>query len=92
MGSSEIHLDEEAKKTWEAFTSRVRDEASIDSFCEFLTRRYREHILKIALVWAALERSETIRLSHMEAAVAFGDFLFASVVHIFSLSSTLADE
>jgi hypothetical protein len=43
------------------------------------------------MVWAALEHSDTIKLSHMEAAVSFGGFLFESVVHIFSLSSTIAD-
>jgi len=90
-GSSKIHLEEEARKTWVAFSSRVRDEAGTDSFCAFLTRQFREHILKIAMVWAALEHSDTIKLSHMEAAVSFGGFLFESVVHIFSLSSTIAD-
>jgi hypothetical protein len=91
-GSSKIHLHEEARKALAAFSSRVRNEAGIDSFCEFLTRRFRDHILKIAMVWAALERADAIKLCHMEAAVSFGDFLFKSVLHIFSLSSTIADE
>ena len=73
------------------FSSRVRDETEADSFCAFVTRGLGEHVLKIAMVWAALEKSDTIRPSHMEAAVSFGDFLFQSVVHIFSLASNLAE-
>lgn len=90
-GSSEICLGEEARKTWVDFSSRVRDEAEADSFCAFVTRRLGEHVLKIAMVWAALEKSDTIRLGHMEAAVSFGDFLFQSVLHIFSLAPNLAE-
>lgn len=91
-GGSKIHLDEEAKNTWVAFNSRVREEAGTESSCPFLTRQFRNHVLKIATVWAAFEHSDTVKLAHMEAAVSFGDFLFKSVLHIFSLSSTIADE
>jgi hypothetical protein len=91
-GGSKIHLDEEARRTWVAFNSRVRDEAGTDTSCPFVTRQFCDHVLKIALVWAAYEHSDTIKIAHMKAAVSFGDFLFKSVLHIFSLSSTLADE
>ena len=49
----------------------------------FVTRQFREHVLKVAMIWAALGHSETINPHHMQAAVSFGEFLLESTLRIF---------
>lgn len=82
-GPVQLRFSEEAKPVWNKYCQSF-DRARInDPMIESMNDRAFLHVGKTALIYAALDRSEEILKKHLNAAIAYCDFLFASLVYIF---------
>lgn len=94
-GPVQIKLSEEARPLWNKFCQSF-DRARInDPMIESMNDRAFLHAGKTALIYAALDRSDEILKKHLNAAIAYCDFLLSSLVYIFggfSSSTWVKDE
>ena len=76
-----ITHDEAATALWEAEYERLSADRS--GMVGAVTSRLEAHAIRIALIYAALDGSEVIRLEHLEAALALCDYCLRSAEYAF---------
>lgn len=79
-----VERDDEARERWHEIYAELSE--GRPGIAGALTGRAEAQVLRLALVYALLDLSDTIRLPHLEAALAFWDYSLRSVVHIFGAS------
>ena len=82
--AGEIKLSEEAEDYWRKIYPEVSQEHP--GMIGVILNRAETHILRIALVYALLDKSHTIETKHLEVARAFWDFAEQSTKYIFGNS------
>ena len=87
-----IEFDEEAARAWIEIYHNLS--VSKPGLLGAIVARGEAQVIRLAMIYAALDNSNTIRLPHLRAAVAAWDYAEASAVHIFgqSLGDPLADD
>jgi len=88
---SEIKKDEESRRIWTECYSRLSQEKT--GLAGYLTARAEAYVIRIASLFAILDKSSLIRPEHLKAALAIWDYSEASVFYIFGdrIGDTLAD-
>jgi hypothetical protein len=79
-----IGLSPAARKIWEAFYYDWHDRQWPSETLAIMVRRVLEHILKVALIFAALEQAQEVTSAMMEAAIAFGEYEAVCVTSLFT--------
>ena len=87
-----IEFDEEAAKAWIEIYHNLS--VSKPGLLGAIVARGEAQVIRLAMIYAALDNSNAIRLPHLRAAVAAWDYAEASAAHIFgqSLGDPLADD
>jgi hypothetical protein len=80
-GRGPIRRDSEAKELWAIEYARMT--RSRDGLAGALCGRAEAHVLRLSLLYALLDCSETIRIEHLRAACAFWAYCERTVTHIF---------
>lgn len=80
-GETELHLTDGARQLWSSFYSSLPERMTDDLF-RFLAGRYGDSALKCGLILAGLDKSDVIAEQHMEAGIAFAEFLFESLRYV----------
>ena len=89
LHNGEITISNEASKLFETFyNSEFYPRCQQPGLIPALIVRIQDFIWKIALLYAADTESETISGDHLEAAIAVGKYLEASVVQVFASFGT----
>jgi hypothetical protein len=91
-GAGEMTFDKAARSLWaDVYSTLSRDRYGL-SGC--LTGRAEAHVLRVALIYAVLDRSPFIRVEHLTAGLAVWDYAERSVECIFgdATGNPLADE
>ena len=73
----QLRWDETAWERWCAFYAAVPDD--VHGIIGALTARAEAHVLRFAVIYAAADQSLTVRLEHLEAALAVWDYCERSV-------------
>lgn len=90
--TDEVERDESAREVWRAMYPELsRDRPGLAGH---LLGRAEPHVLRLALLYALLDRSAVIRAEHLVAAAAVWDYCERSVLFLFgdSLGDPLADD
>lgn len=83
-GHTKLILEPEADRLWDRWYIKRPDlNSNLDPLIRILTKRFRSYVLKVAGIWAYLDRSERIAACHLKAAITFIDFLFVSLNTVF---------
>jgi hypothetical protein len=82
-GATELYLTDEAEHSWEAFYLWWRDENADDELLSSLCVRVPDHVLKLAMIFSALDRSERIAQKHLDDAMRVGKWLMRNVQFLF---------
>lgn len=82
-GSSEIQMSSDAKALFGPWYKSL-DRYYEHELFEILGDRLEVHCVKVALLYTALDRRETIETSDLKAANSFCEFLIESIAYIFS--------
>jgi hypothetical protein len=82
--NTELRLSPEAEKRWERYYCSFDDSRHDDEVISVLREREHVHCIKTASIWAALDKSPTIELPHLEASILLMDYLYHSLLHLFS--------
>jgi hypothetical protein len=92
LGNTQIDFDEEAKNFW-AQIYAVLSEGK-PGLLGAITSRAEAHVVRLALIYALLDKAEEIRLEHLKAALAVWDYSEASAAYIWGdrLGDPTADE
>ncbi len=87
-----IEFDEAAAEEWKRVYPELSDGGK--GLVGAITSRSEAHAVRIALIYALLDLSDTINIHHLRAALAIVDYSNRSVVHIFGrkLGDDTADE
>ncbi|QJW97257.1 hypothetical protein [Frigoriglobus tundricola] len=91
-GAGEMPIDPLARALWcEVYPVLSRDRYGLAGA---LTGRAEAHVLRLALIYAVLDRSPAIQVVHLTAALAVWEYSEQSVTHIFgdATGNPLADE
>jgi hypothetical protein len=85
-----MRRSDEARAPWKSWYDGVPDEGGL---LGAMTARAEAHVLRLSMIYALLDRSETIETVHLRAAIAFWDYAAASVRYVFgrSLGDRIAD-
>jgi hypothetical protein len=78
-----VPLSEAALARWDLFYTAYETE-TLPPLLRAATRRGSQYVLRIALIHALLDEATEIGIAHLEAAIAFWDYAFASAQHIFA--------
>lgn len=92
---TEFELSSEADAKWEQVYKRTYNYGNEDPLVSVLSDRMEVHTIKVALLYAALDRKSVIELGHLSAAIEFSGFLMDSLFRIFSdygISQIVKDE
>jgi hypothetical protein len=86
-----FRLSRTAKETWEKLYSRLTEPAP--GLLGAVIARAEAHVIRLSLIYAALDRSEEIALEHLAAATAVWTYCEASVRYLFGqrLGDPVAD-
>jgi hypothetical protein len=76
-----IHFDEDARNLWHEVYPNLSE--GKDGMVGAITSRAEAQVLRLALVYAAIDGSQFILLAHLRAALAVWDYAEASAAHIF---------
>ncbi len=76
-----IHWADSARDLWRSFYEALSDEG--DGVVGALTARAEAHTLRLAIIYALLDRSAFIEQAHLRAAIAVWEYSDASVRYIF---------
>ena len=79
--SAPIWRDEPANRLWEDVYPRLS--SSRPGMLGMVTSRAEAQVMRLALVYALLDHEKSIRLEHLQAALAFWDYCEQSAVYIF---------
>jgi putative DNA primase/helicase len=82
-GTSEFSFNPSAAKLWETIYGELYGHRNEDPLIANLGERLQNHCLKIALIFAALDRRPIIERHHLEAAYAFTQFLYEGLWYLF---------
>jgi hypothetical protein len=87
-----IDRDADAAALWREHYSRLTRAAP--GLLASLLSRAEPHVTRLSLVYAVLDGSQTVRVEHLQAALAVWDYCRASTAHIFgdAVGDPLADE
>jgi hypothetical protein len=90
--SGELRRDEEARELWHQVYGQLSE--GKPGLAGFLLARAEAHVMRVALLYALLDRSAEIRAAHLLAALALWDYCDRSVRAVFgdSLGDPVADE
>jgi len=77
----EMRRDDSARGLWAAVYPRLSE--GLPGLLGAATSRAEAQVLRLSAVYAALDRSEMIRVKHLQAALAVWDFCYASAKYIF---------
>ena len=81
---TELVLTPEAEERWRWFYKKVYTLGSEDPLVEIMGERMDQHCIKVAMIYAAIERSPEIGIQHLNPAIVFTQFLIESLYAIFS--------
>jgi hypothetical protein len=90
-GTTSVRRDEDASDLWkELYSNLSRDRPGLAGA---VLGRHEAQAVRLSLVYALLDQSPTIKVEHLEAAVAVLDYVAASVNYIFgdALGDSVAD-
>ncbi len=92
LGSREIVRDDAARDLWHSVYQRLSD--GHPGLFGAVTSRAEAQVMRIALIYAVLDRSEVIRLEHLQASLAVWSYAEDSARYIFgdALGDPFADE
>jgi hypothetical protein len=79
-----FYRSEAAQQLWTQLYFKLNNEKNTFGFIDGVLVRDTSHLLKLALIYAVLDQSETIEVAHFNAALAICDFCQASVRWLFS--------
>lgn len=82
-GATRFRFSEKAKERWNRFCIQANRPIEDAGLISVMNGRSFLHAGKTAMIYAALDRSDVIGPEHLKPAIAFTDFLFSSLVHIF---------
>jgi hypothetical protein len=90
--AGEVRRDEEARELWGQIYGELSDDRP--GLAGALLGRAEAHTMRLAMLYALLDRSSAIRVEHLQAALAVWDYVERSVGFIFgdSLGDATADE
>ncbi len=91
-GSTGLRLTESAAELWSSSRALLDDRMTGDPVFDLLASRYGDYILKCGLIFAALDRSGVIDEHHLQAGVAFAEFLFQSLRYLVGLPLETREE
>lgn len=82
----------DARKAWEVTYEKLS--AAQAGLLGAITARAEAQVIRLALIYALLDRKDQIEIDHLRAALAFWEYAEASAVHIFgdALGDPVADE
>ena len=84
-GTTRLRFDEPARELWRGF---YEDElprwSPEDSLLSVMTKRFHHHPIKVASIYAGLDRSETIKTQHLGPALLYTRFLLDGIFFTFS--------
>jgi hypothetical protein len=85
-----MRRSDEARALWKSWYDAVPDEGGL---LGAMTARAEAHVLRLSMIYALLDCSETIEIVHLLAAIAFWDYAVASARYIFgrTLGDKIAD-
>jgi hypothetical protein len=88
----EMHRDEDANRLWHAEYPTLSEGSP--GLVGSMTARAEAQVMRLAALYALLDRSDVIRLPHLQAALALWSYCVASVRFIFrnSLGNPIADQ
>lgn len=86
--NGEITISDEASELFEAYYGEYYRRCQLPGLIPTLIVRIQDFIWKIALLYAADTMSEAISSDHLEAAIAVGKYLEASVAEVFASFGT----
>jgi hypothetical protein len=78
-----VPLSEAALASWDLFYTAYETE-KLPPLLRAATRRGSQYVLRIALIHALLDGAAEIGTVHLEAAIAFWEYAFASAQHVFA--------
>jgi len=81
--STEIKFTEEAARTWDTFYTWWKDQNPEAEMLKALTVRAPDHVLKLAIIFCALDRLDQIHQGHMDDAVRIGSWLMRNAQRLF---------
>lgn len=85
-GTTEVHFSDAARVLWSMFY-RERAEQPRTGFMASLTDRTEPYVVRLALLYALLDRSNYIEPEHLEAGIALAAYSERSAVYIFGDST-----
>lgn len=91
QGVGEIGRSQEFEDTWASLYYVVRLRPSGGQAFDALTARAAPHILRLALMYALLDREPMLGLPHLEAAAAVWEYCEATVAHVWGATLGSAD-
>jgi hypothetical protein len=91
-GTGEVRRDGEARELWAALYAQLS--ADRPGVAGALLARAEAHVMRLALIYALLDRSAVIRADHLAAAAALWDYAERSVLFVFgdATGDPLADD
>jgi hypothetical protein len=81
----------EAKKLWQEFYREQRKPARTGGMLEYILQRASAHVLRLTLIYTALDRSLVIQAVHIRAALAVWDYCRRSAIWIFGYRTESTD-
>jgi hypothetical protein len=90
--AGDVRRDEDARAVWRDIYGQLSE--SKPGLAGALLARGEAHVMRLALLYALLDRSPLIGAAHLLAALAFWEYVERSVYHVFgdSLGDPIADE
>ena len=84
QGVTELTWEPAAFQRWKPFYEKdLREMQSTEPLLEVMAERMHVHCVKVAMLYAVLERSKKLLLKHLEAAIHLVRFLMDSLAYIF---------
>lgn len=80
--TGEVTRSEEFAEAWDTLYRVVESQPSGGRAYDNLIARATAHLLRLSLLYALLDQSAVLRLSHLRSATAFWDYCDATVAHI----------
>lgn len=84
LSEGEVAVADDANRLFEDYYTAYYRRCQQDGLIPTLIVRIQDFVWKIALLYAAADMSDTILTRHLEAAIAVGDYLEASVAEVFA--------
>jgi len=86
-GSTELAFTREGDEAWKASSAAVVERGHRDTLAAKLAVRHVWQMLKVAILFAALDKSPALDANHLKAAESFADFLYDSLRYLLAVCS-----